>query len=385
MFHRQSRRLVRPLLVFGFAALITSCGDGARLQFPSIASKGEAVAVTTPTLTPQVSGTTVRLDSVAAVNERVAWASGRSGTVVRTTDGGATWEVHVIPGAETLAFRDIEAVNENVAFVLSNNGGPNARIYKTEDGGQTWTLQFQSPIANTFYDCFAFWTPHSAIAIPDAENGRFDVIRMTDGHTWENIGDLFPPGQPGEGLFPASGTCIATRGGRRAWAVTGGGAKARVIVTTDRGDTWTSYDIPMGGTPSSGGLSILFRDNRHGILGGGEVAAPTVPQANNFARSSDGGKTWALATPAPFPGPIFGLGYATHGGGESDDEGASDDDSGHHVTIVATGVGGTAWSPDEGDSWEALPVTPGFVSVSFASERTGWLVGTSGRILRIDF
>ena len=55
------------------------------------------------------------------------------------------------------------------------------------------------------------------------------------------------------------------------------------------------------------------------------------------------------------------------------------------MTIVATGVGGTAWSPDEGDSWEALPVTPGFVSVSFASERTGWLVGTSGRILRIDF
>ena len=167
--------------------------------------------------------------------------------------------------------------------------------------------------------------------------------------------------------------------------MTGGGAKARVIATTDRGDTWTSYDIPMGGTASSGGLSILFRDNHHGILGGGEVAAPTVPQANNFARSSDGGKTWALATPAPFPGPILGLGYATHGGGESDDEGASDDDSGHQVTIVATGVGGTAWSPDEGDSWEALPVTPGFVSVSFASKRTGWLVGTSGRILRIDF
>ncbi|HZJ52947.1 MAG TPA: hypothetical protein VFD38_02320 [Myxococcaceae bacterium] len=355
---------------------------------PVVAERRDPVArSSTPTLTPQVSGTVNRLDSVAAVNARVVWASGRGGTVVRTIDGGETWEAHVIPGAETLALRDVEAVSQDVAFVMSNNGGPNARIYKTEDGGRTWTLQFQSPIANTFYDCFALWTPQSGVAIPDAEDGRFDVVRMTDGQTWENIGDLFPPGQPGEGLFPASGTCVTTRGGRLAWAVTGGGAQARVIATTDRGDTWNSYPIPMGGTASSGGLSIQFRDNHRGILGGGEVAAPTVQQ-DNFARSRDGGKTWALATPAPFPGPIYGLGYATHGGGET---GGSDDDSesegaGHHLTIVATGVGGTAWSPDEGDTWEALAVgTPGFVSVSFGDQRTGWLVGTSGRVLRIDF
>jgi photosystem II stability/assembly factor-like uncharacterized protein len=219
----------------------------------------------------------------------------------RPIDGGATWEVHVIPGAETLAFRDIEAFSQDVAFVLSNNNTPNARIYKTEDGGQTWTLEFQSTIAVSFYDCFAFWNRHAAIAIPDGENGHFDVIRMTDGHTWENIGDLFPSAQPGEGFFPASGTCITTHGGRRAWAVSGGAAHPRVIATTDRGDTWNSYDIPMGGTPSSGGLSIALRSNHHGIIGGGEVAAPTTFQNNNFARSSDGGKTWQLATPAPIP------------------------------------------------------------------------------------
>ena len=392
MVHREIRRRVNRVLWFARlavpAALIVVLGPGCgqeTSEAASVAPKGGALTAS-PTLTPQASGTVNRLDSVMAVNERVVWASGRLGTVVRTIDGGATWEVHVIPGAETLAFRDIHAESKDVAWVLTNNGGPNARIYKTEDGGQTWTLEFQSPIANTFYDCFAFWTPHSAIAIPDAEDGRFDVIRMTDGHTWENIGDLFPPGQPGEGLFPASGTCIATRGGRRAWAVTGGGAQARVIATTDRGDTWNSYAIPMGGTASSGGLSIVFRDNRRGILGGGEVAAPTVQQ-DNFARSSDSGKTWQLATPAPFPGPIFGLGYATHGGGErggDDDSEENGDDPGHQVTIFATGPGGTAWSSDEGDTWEALPLS-GLVSVSFASKRTGWLVGTTGRIIRIDF
>ena len=33
---------------------------------------------------------------------------------------------------------------------------------------------------------------------------------------------------------------------------------------------------------------------------------------------------------------------------------------------------------------ETLPLS-GLVSVSFASKRTGWLVGTTGRIIRIDF
>jgi len=380
-----SVREARSSVVVFLFILVTACGDGRQAPSAEFATRSDALQ-SRPTLTPQISGTANRLDAVSVVNEHVAWASGRNGTVVRTIDGGATWEVHVIPGAETLAFRDIDAFSKDVAFVLSNNNTPNARIYKTEDGGQTWILHFQSPIAVSFYDCFAFWNQRNAIAVPDGENGHFDVIRMTDGHTWENIGDLFPPAQPGEGFFPASGTCITTHGGRRAWAVSGGAAHPRVIATTDRGDTWKSYDIPIGGTPSSGGLSIAFRDNHHGIIGGGEVAAPTVFQSN-FARSRDGGKTWELTTAAPLAGPIFGVAYAKHSGGGSDD--CDDDDHdhgrGHDVRVVATGPGGTAWSPDEGDTWQPLSGLTGLVSVGFGSPHTGWLVGTTGQIVRIDF
>jgi photosystem II stability/assembly factor-like uncharacterized protein len=41
--------------------------------------------------------------------------------------------------------------------------GADSRIYKTEDGGQTWALQFQNQNPNVFYDCFAFWTPKRGI------------------------------------------------------------------------------------------------------------------------------------------------------------------------------------------------------------------------------
>jgi photosystem II stability/assembly factor-like uncharacterized protein len=382
-FERSCSLVKLAVAAVALSFVAAGCGEGTSAPREGLATRSDALQG--PTLTPQASGTTRRLDSVSVVNERVVWASGRNGTVVRTLDGGETWEVHVIPGAETLAFRDIEAFSKDVAFVLSNNGGPNARIYKTEDGGETWTLEFQSPILISFYDCFAFWDRHHAIVIPDGEEGHFDVVRMIDGHTWENIGDLFPPAQPGEGFFPASGTCITTRGGRLAWAVSGGAAQPRVIATTDRGDTWASYAIPMGGTASSGGLSIAFRDNNRGAIGGGEVAAPTVFQDNNFARSSDGGKTWQLATAAPFPGPVYGIAYAKHSGGGESDDGDGDEGDADRITIVATGVGGTAWSPDEGETWERLTGLSGLVSVAFASPHTGWMVGLGGQIVRIDF
>ena len=46
---------------------------------------------TGPRWEPQTSGVTARLRGVSAVTERVAWASGATGTVLRTVDGGVTW------------------------------------------------------------------------------------------------------------------------------------------------------------------------------------------------------------------------------------------------------------------------------------------------------
>ena len=54
--------------------------------------------------------------------------------------------------------------------------------------------------------------------------------------------------------------------------------------------------------------------------------------------------------------------------------------------MVATGPGGTAWSPDEGERpWKLLPDLKGFWAVAFANREAGWLVGTEGRIIKISF
>lgn len=329
-------------------------------------ARAEVKATRAPVLTPQVSGTTHTLIGISAVDAQVAWASGAGGTWARTTDGGATWQTGVVPGAETLQFRDVEALSADEAFLLSIGTGSDSRIYKTEDGGATWTEQFRSANPDAFYDCFAFWSPTRALAFSDAVAGRFPVLRTQDGTTWQDIGDALPAAQPGEAGFASSGTCVAVQGANRAWIATGGAEKARILLTEDGGDTWEAVETPVvQGTSTSGILSVAFRDARHGMLGAGELLAPN-DFADTVARTSDGGHTWTLAARPPFPGAIYGLAYARAG------------------AAVVTGPAGSAWTADEGDTWSALPGATGYWAVDFGTPHVGWLVGSGGRILKVE-
>jgi len=62
------------------------------------------------------------------------------------------------------------------------------------------------------------------------------------------------------------------------------------------------------GTPTSGALSVDFRDAFHRIVGGGELVAPDA-FLDNVRRSTDGGQTWQLAASPTFPRTIYGLTY----------------------------------------------------------------------------
>jgi photosystem II stability/assembly factor-like uncharacterized protein len=314
----------------------------------------------------------------------VVWASGRGGTFVVTTDGGQTWRSGVVPGAEALQFRDVQGVSDRTAYLLSIGTGADSRIYKTTDGGATWSLQFQNQNPDAFYDCFAFWTPKRGLAQSDSVNGRFPVIRTTDGMTWHDIGNNLPAALSGEFSFASSGTCVAAQGKNNAWIVTGGAAPSRVLATLDGGDTWTAYSSPLRGSPSAGIFTVAFRDAWHGMIGGGDLD-DTAPPFDQTATSSNGGRTWTITSQQPNIGTVFGLSYAGEVGMGRGSEGDDNNQSNANQTVVVTGPGGSAWTPDEGDTWFTLAGVTGYWGVAFGSPKTGWLVGTGGRILRIDF
>ena len=339
-----------------------------------------------PKLTPQTSGTTQLLISVSPVNDRVVWASGTGGTYVVTTDGGKHWKAAVVPGAEALQFRDVYAVSDKVAYLMSiGNNTTDFRIYKTLDGGATWTIEFTNQTVNAFYDCFGFWTPRRGIAHSDSVNGVFPELRTTNGKTWNSIAANMPPALPGEASFAASGTCVTTQGESNAWVATGGSTTARILATRDGGNTWNAYDAPLVSSPSAGGISVAFRDRFHGIVGGGDLAVNT---SADMATSDDGGRTWTLTSKPPVQGSIFCLAYI-RGMRRGDDDGV-DDEHNHAVVITAETApnftsGSAAWTPDEGHTWFQIPGASGYWAVAFASPKAGWFVGNNGQILKISF
>lgn len=345
-----------------------------------------------PTLTQQNSNTTADLIAVSPVDQNTVWAVGTNSVFVVTTDGGNTWRSGVVPtqNSADVQLRDVQAVSADVAYVMAIGNIPqDFAIYKTTDGGHTWTQQFQNQLTGAFYDCMAFWTATNGITHSDSVNGGFPDIRTTDGLTWQSIANNMPPAPSGEASFSSSGTCIAAQGQSNAWITTGGSSIARILATTDGGNSWAAYDTPLHSSPTAGGFSVAFRDASNGILGGGDLNASNAAQAAQFAVSHDGGHTWNLTTPPPLTYAIFCASYLTNTtgvGGQNLRHSPKHSPTDYTRTVVVTAdIGGAAWTPDEGTTWYQLNGVVGYWAAAFANPQNGWMVGVNGTILKVSF
>jgi photosystem II stability/assembly factor-like uncharacterized protein len=333
-----------------------------------VAPAGSSDLQLSPSLEAQQSGTDALLIAVSVVDSQVVWVGGTAGTWVRTTDGGASWRAGKVTGADSLQFRDVHAVDAMNAWLLSIGNGAESRIYRTRDGGASWTLQFTNPHERGFFDCFAFWDERSGFAFSDSFDGRFLLVETTDGENWREVSPArLPPAMEGEGSFAASGTCVAVHGDSLAWIGTGAsGVGARVLRTTNRGRTWQAAMTPIVTGGAAGIASVAFRDARNGAALGGDIALPDSVR-DNVALTSDGGTTWRLGGRPTFTGAVYGAAWVP---------GAP------RPTLVAVGPRGVSISGDGGNSW--LPVdTLNHWGIGIASPTRGWVVGPRGRIHRL--
>jgi photosystem II stability/assembly factor-like uncharacterized protein len=319
-----------------------------------------------PRWTMQTSGVTVRLRGVSAVGERVAWASGADSTVLRTVDGGTTWQKLTVT-SDALDFRDVDAVDAQTAYVLSIGNGPASRIYKTTDAGKTWTQQFKNEDPKVFLDAMTFWDANNGIAFGDSVNGQFYILTTADGgHSWSRVPQTaLPPALENEGAFAASGTNIAVFGKSHAWIGTGAAAKSRVLHTSDRGRTWQIADTPLASGASAGIFSIAFRDAKHGVIAGGDYRKEQEA-VDNLAMTSDGGLTWTLVKGLSGFRSVVAYVPGTK-------------------TLIAIGPSGGDYSVDDGHTWTTIE-GPGFDTFSFAAgKQVGWGAGAKGIIGRLTF
>lgn len=308
------------------------------------------------------SGTTVALRGLSVVNGQVAWASGAKGTVLRTVDG-EHWKIMQVPGAEGLDFRDVEGFSENVAIAMSAGPGYASTIYKTTDGGATWSLKIRNPDPMGFWDAMAFWDAHHGMVFGDPVKGRFQTLITKDGgDTWTSIQG--PESLPNEGGFAASGTCLTVSGTQDVWIATGGAKTSRVLHSSNRGKSWTAAEVPVfSDAPTKGLFSIAFRNAIEGFAVGGDYKKP-MADGPNGSFSLDGGKSWKAAPGLP-------LGFFSVVVAVPHTKGA----------YVAAGPLGSTYSTDGGHSWTPLDQSP-VNTVGFADPNHGWAVGPKGLVLK---
>ena len=314
---------------------------------------------------PQDSGISASFRGISAVDEKIAWVSGTNGSCLRTVDGGLSWQTATVPGADSLDFRDVHAVDENRAYLMSAGPGKRSRIYKTIDGGQNWQLQFLNTIPEGFLDGIAFWDEKTGLAYGDPLERHLFILKTTNGGaTWHRIANQnIPPVMEGEYSFAASGTGIAVHG-KNAWISTGGAA-ARVFRSTDRGETWTVASTPFVNGESAGIFSLAFGKAQNGIAIGGDYRKPDAGE-NNLARTTDGGQTWTLVK------------------GHSVEYRSCVQYIPGTLALVSVGPSGSDISVDDGLTWTKLD-TLGYHTLSFApGTKVGWAAGADGRIAKFD-
>jgi photosystem II stability/assembly factor-like uncharacterized protein len=313
------------------------------------------------------SATTASLRGLSVVDGRTVWASGTKGTVVRTTDGGATWAVHAVPGAEAFDLRSIHAGSARDAVVASTNG----RIYRTDDGGATWRLAYEASDTSVFLDAIDFWDGQHGMALGDPMQGRFFLLVTRDGgDTWhEPPLDQRPVASPGEAAFAASGSSLLLQGSPDsmvAWIGTGG-ASARVHRSVARGTSWIAYDTPIRQGGASEGIFSLAEVPEGGFVAvGGHYAQSDSTRAN--AASSRDGARWQLITPQGPRGYRSGVAFARVNGAN---------------VGVAVGPGGSDVSRDGGVRWAALD-TAGYHAVRASRDGIFYASGSGGRLARFD-
>jgi photosystem II stability/assembly factor-like uncharacterized protein len=313
-------------------------------------------------------GTSAEFRGVSVGADGAVWASGARGTFARSLDGGRTWTSSMIPGAATLDFRSLYARDAATAFVASAGEAEKgmARIFATSDSGRTWRTRWATLQPGVFLDALAFWDARHGIAVSDPVDSAFFVLTTSDGGvTWQRVArERLPRVLPGEAAFAASNSCLAIVGTSDAWIGTGGGGRARVFHTADRGVTWTVRETPVHAAGAAAGIfALAFSDTRTGIVVGGDYTKPALA-ATSVALTRDGGRTWSAAS-APPAAYLSGVAYG-----------------GSAARVVAVGLTGTFVSRDSGQTWSRTD-SIALNAVRFRGKR-GYAVGPRGRAAYVD-
>jgi photosystem II stability/assembly factor-like uncharacterized protein len=291
---------------------------------------------------PVGSGTTNNLNGAYLLDSGTGFVVGDAGTILKTTDAGATW-VPLTSGTARILY-DVYLFNPDEGVAVGERG----LILRTTDGGAAWQR-----VASGVQDSLrsVFFSGVNGICGGDSQT----ILYSTDsGASWQ-IGQtgFFGGGFPGAYMLSPSIGFVA-----------GQNSIFQPLVgnTTDGGVSWNFHAFYFDNN-EGGGTDIRFLDVNTGV-----VAGIVFDGRGAIARTTDGGMNWStLFFDQGLEGVDFPVTNATQIGFAV----------GWAGTILHTANAGVTWTPQTSGTSTNLN------DVSVVTDGlTGIAVGEGGIILR---
>lgn len=222
-------------------------------------------------------------DDIYFLSPTVGFMTGRSvggtsdGYIFKTTNGGNTWtQVKSLIGNSTtppykvFSLRAIQFVNSSLGFCVGINWAYGF-ICKTIDGGNTWdTLTLNNPAITVEFSDVYFLDANTGFCSSDEGH----IHKTTDGgNTWTSVHFA--------GISINDITFINTTTG---FAVTYAlSNQSRILKTTDGGNTWNTVHV-------SGNYNI------HTISMASASVGYALADGGRLYKTTDGGNTWVEST-----------------------------------------------------------------------------------------
>lgn len=274
------------------------------------------------------------LNAIHFVDGREGWAVGNNGSLLHTTNGGASWTRQDTGSSRD--FRDVYFVDQNNGWIVGEGG----IILRTISAGLGWERQ-ENPSPNLLNSVF-FNDPNMGWAV--GENGT--ILYTTDGGIfWLEVSEGERRNLNGVSFSNLNnGWIVGDRG---------------LILHTDSGVNGGFWVTQISGTARNL-YSIFWNGTQAYAVGSAGVVLKTA------ATSFGGGRDWVSLPPGLAHGKLTDVVFIRSSKGWI---------SGEDGRIIYTEDGGQNWSdrsPMPGVSLRA---------VTFINENTGWAVGENGVIL----
>ncbi|MFN4110632.1 MAG: WD40/YVTN/BNR-like repeat-containing protein, partial [Ignavibacteria bacterium] len=308
--------------------------------------------------TQQVSNTTSTLYFIQALDENNLFACGGNRNFLKSTDGGNTWSVNIIDviPEPTGTIKKIKFFDLNTGYLLLSYSTTVGRIYKTTDGGTTWTQQYANT-SNNLND-FDFASPSAGVAVGKSVGV---LLYTTDGATWNqaptpSLGGFNYTRSDVRGVKMINASTAVAVG----WGSFAAGLQPSIhLKTTDGGANWTYMTQTEQNRSYDNLYNVWFKDQNNGLAIGGAVRGSVIE------RTTDGGVNW-IPIAAPFGPTLYGI----YGIGDK---------------IWISGSDGLiAYSPDFGNTWIKLTPVPAttIYDIQFAGNNGGFAAGYQGTFLK---